>query len=373
MSGAMCSQSILQTMHEECFFHKRPEPLMELLYELGVFGRTAEVFWVYHQFAYQSGDWSCQVAASFLAAKLRTDIRTIQRANDKLVSLGLIERVRSGSFGPSGKNEAPAITKIVLPKSANELLALAIKRRKLNEFEATETETTTTTPTDKPSSEHEVALPPLPSPTVQPTPRERSASPAQVHTDGTQKTSKQLVQSDVERSLNALPESLQTAYQFSVLKGSRGAFVAALKAASRESFRQSDVDVLMRVLRGTERARKQAVVETRSKDAVRGGTLQAVSELPAVQAQVRRPDEPRRVPAKILEFLTQRVLEHRRSVGKSLDGSAAIEALYAITVGTWRGLDLMLSVNSCLKLIRNGRWMRPRGMPAGWDITNALV
>src|SRR5690554_5040525 len=212
---------VLSTLHEECYFQKRPQPLIELLYDLGVFGRVAEVFWTYHQFGVQSGKWVCQISSSYLAEKLRTDVRTIQRANDKLACLGLIKRTRVKRRFSSSEGEAPAITEITIPDGLVETLLSDSPRR---------SRPTPSNPNQEPVQPHETTSDPVnsaPCPTS-----DEIQSPAQPASFTTVNKHSRLgdantpVQSaakasarDVHEAKRRLPEILRRAYEMSIMRG----------------------------------------------------------------------------------------------------------------------------------------------------------
>lgn len=356
--------NLLAKISHSCFFRLQPQPLVDLLNQRGIIGRPAEVFWTYFHWGFQNRSFSCQLSSSYLAEALFTDIRTIQRANERLMEAGLITRVRAKRTTCTHL-EAPAITTIAIPDDEVRALleSAPVRSNTLQEDSRTPSkainpEETRSEFTDvnksNPSAYKSRELAPLPSPTDE---KPSKASPGSRGGD------------DLARIKAALPAELQQLHDMCLVKAEPGPFKKALKELAIVS--DADAETLIQPLvKALDCKRRElSAVQTRT-------SANEHSDKPGgkkTKTRIHtRPDDPRRIPKKVISFIEERLRSRADYSRRDELGTVLREMVYSITVGTMRGLDLMHAVNTAVKLVRTRQWSRPLGMPEGWKFDQVL-
>ena len=346
---------LLSIISKQCFFRIQPQPLVDLLNKRGVLGRHAEVFWTYFHWGFQSGSFSCQISSAHIAEMLFTDIRTVQRANERLQEAGLITRVRAVK-AHGAHHEAPATTTITIPdEDARMMLTEAPQRGTkrsvpaISTFGSSKEFTKVNSPQIKPVSHDECPAPsPTPDPSITPPPKAPSK-----------------IVGELAGVKAGLPEKVQRLHDVCMVKASPGMFRRVLDELGGVS--DHDSEVLMRPLVEALRLKQKEVNNAQK----RNPPAQHKSpETTPVPRSKKRPQDPRPIPVTVVSFIKQRL--YNTKANKSI-GNLAHEIIYSITVGTMRGVDVMHAINATIKLISTKQWTRPRGMPQDWSFDHVLV
>lgn len=349
---------LLAIVSKQCFFRYQPQPLVDLLNKRGIVGRHAEVFWTYFHWGFQNGSFKCQLSSAYVAELLFTDIRTVQRANERLQDAGFITRARAKKTRGTHL-EAPAITTITLPDEEARLMLVEAPQRGVRQAEVKSTaptkEFTGVNPAPAARSDEAQTKPPSPAPAA------LNCPPAN---EG-QKATRDLTEIKAD-----LPEKARRFHDVCMVKASPGAFRRVLDEMGNVS--DVDAEALMKPLREALELKRREVSEAQKRSPVTEPTTPV--EATAARAG-KRPEDPRSIPETAVSLINQRLQAtdpDKTRAGRSVSDLAR-EVIYSITIGTMRGVDMMHAINATIKLIATKKWSRPRGMPEGWRFDHVVM
>lgn len=351
---------LLTIVSKQCFFRHQPQPLVDLLNKRGIVGRHAEVFWTYFHWGFQNGSFSCQLSSAYVAELLFTDIRTVQRANERLQEAGFITRTR-GRKARGTHLEAPAITTITLPdEDARLMLAEAPQRG----AKPAEVKPTPTTPAKEFTDVNPV-------PTAHPNEAQtKPPSPAPATPNCPSANFQHSAARELPEIKAGLPEKTRRFHDVCMVKASPGAFRRVLDEMGNVS--EIDAEALMKPLREALELKRREVSEAQKRSAV------AEPKTPVEATTFRagkRPEDPRAIPESAVTLINQRL---RATAPEKTNAERSVydlarEVIYSITIGTMRGVDMMHAINATIKLIATKKWSRPRGMPEGWRFDHVVM
>lgn len=350
---------LLTLVSKQCFFRHQPQPLVDLLNKRGIVGRQAEVFWTYFNWGFQNGTFSCQLSSAYVAELLFTDIRTVQRANERLQDAGLITRARAEKSRGTHL-EAPAITTIAIPdEDARQALSEAPKRgakqskpQGISPKPAKEFTAVNSNRNDRPANSKAA-----PSPT---SPKPYNAQDKNEHKHS----------GDLSEIKARLPEKVQRIHDMCMVKASPGVFRSVLDELGGVS--DSDAETLMKPLQHALELKRKEVSEAQQRSSApqnKPGRFETNTR------PTKRPDDPRPIPETAVSLIKKRLQTTAPESGQGNRSLAALasEVVYSITIGTMRGVDVMHAINATIKLIATKRWSRPRGMPEGWRFDHVVM
>lgn len=359
--------ALLAKISKSCFFRLQPQPLVDLLNSRGIVGRPAEVFWTYFHWGFQNGTFSCQLSSSYIAEALFTDVRTVQRANERLVEAGLITRTRAKRIYGTHL-EAPAITTISIPDDEVRASLESAPRRA---SESTDGPGALEAPTRNPTSTSDTGLSftavnsqDQKSPQTDPSPSRPSPTPQPCKSD------QKAAIASLEEIKRSLPQPVQRLHDMCMVKASPSVFKQALDELG--SIPEDQVEVLMAPLvKALECKRRELrAIQQPSKKPAKGESEGRVAKVSSTHA---RPDEPRPIPARLISFIEDRLKAKLNSMPKNYRSVLLKEIVYSVTIGTLRGLDLMHAINTTIKLASSRKWSTPLGMPEGWSYSHVLL
>lgn len=359
--------ALLAKISKSCFFRLQPQPLVDLLNSRGIVGRPAEVFWTYFHWGFQNGSFSCQLSSAYIAEALFTDVRTVQRANERLLEAGLITRTRAKRIYGTHL-EAPAITTIAIPDDEVRQMLESAPTRISGGAGPNQSQST---PTATPASESESGEQFTGVNNKKAQADEDSAPPAApCPTPVTDVKDKKRSNASLQEVKRTLPQEVQRLHDMCLVKANPGIFKQALEELG--SIPEDHAEVLMAPL-------VQALeCKRRELSAAQKPTTKVASDKPESTAQKRsvpcsRPEEPRAIPARLIAFIEDRLKARIHSMPTSGRSELLKEIVYSITIGTLRGLDLMHAINTTIKLASTKKWSKPLGMPEGWSYSHVLV
>jgi hypothetical protein len=361
--------ALLAQISYQSYFRLQPQPLVDLLNKRGIVGRPAEVFWTYFHWGFQNGSFSCQLSSAFIAKALFTDLRTVQRANERLMAEGLIMRERmKRTYGTH--LEAPAVTTVTIPDDeVRNMFASSPVRPNASGSRPAQREAQTKS---NPNAAVPVTTPPQAdaeftsvnssqSPELSVT-HPAPAYPQDARDRGEPDRKERPAPGNLSAVKNALPPELKRLHDLCVIKATPGIFRTEL--AKRDSVSDVDAATLLEPIIKVLEVRQRDMSDAQSKKPL--SVPKERRQVPPTKSK-RMPDEPRPIPSSTFEYIQQRVmrLAHPSLIGPTKMGTIK-EIVYSITIGTLRGLDLNHAVNTAVKLICDNRWSRPKGMPDGW-------
>jgi len=359
--------ALLSKISKSCFFRLQPQPLVDLLNSRGIVGRPAEVFWTYFHWGFQNGSFSCQLSSSYIAETLFTDIRTVQRANERLLEAGLITRTRAKRIYGTHL-EAPAITTIAIPDDEVRQMLESAPTRTSGCASGHQSQST---PTASPASESESGeqFTGVNSKTTQ-TDEDSEPPAAPCPTPVSAKKDEKRSIASLQEVKRTLPQEVQRLHDMCMVKANPGIFKQALEELG--GIPEDHVEVLMApLIQALECKRRELSAVQKRTTKVAKDTLDESAQKRIVPCG--RPDEPRPIPARLIAFIEDRLKARIHSMPTSGRSELLKEIVYSITIGTLRGLDLMHAINTTIKLASTKKWSKPLGMPEGWSFSHVLV
>lgn len=359
--------ALLTKISKSCFFRLQPQPLVDLLNSRGIVGRPAEVFWTYFHWGFQNGSFRCQLSSSYIAEALFTDVRTVQRANERLLEAGLITRTRAKRIYGTHL-EAPAITTITIPDDeVRQMLESAPTRTSGGTGPSPSQDTPSATPaSESESGERFTAVN-----NKKAQPDENSTPPAApCPAPVTATKDKKRSNASLQEVKRTLPQEVQRLHDMCLVKANPGIFKQALEELG--SIPEDHAEVLMApLIQALECKRRELSAAQKPTTKVTRDALEESAQRRNVPCS--RPEEPRPIPARLIAFIEDRLKARIHSMPSSGRSELLKEIVYSITIGTLRGLDLMHAINTTIKLASTKKWSKPLGMPEGWSYSHVLV